>query len=57
MREYTFALPADVTADGKGVTLTLDYDATLTPADVGQGDDTRKLAVAVDYIRFTRLEQ
>jgi hypothetical protein len=53
LHEYSFALPADVTGDGKGVTLTLDYDAVVTPADVGQGGDTRKLAVAVDWIRWT----
>lgn len=55
LHEYRFALPAtdSVTGDGKGVTLTLDYDAALAPTDVGQGGDTRKLAVAVDFIRFT----
>ncbi len=34
--------------------ITLQYDATITPQDAGQAGDTRKLALAVDWIRFTR---
>ncbi len=54
LREYAFTLPAGVLGSGKGVTLTLDYDAAVVPAVVGQGEDSRKLAVAVNWIRFTR---
>jgi hypothetical protein len=53
LHEYRFALPADVAGNGKHLTLTLDYDTAITPAEVGEGGDTRKLAVAVDWIRFT----
>ncbi|MEO8393200.1 MAG: hypothetical protein ABI700_09425, partial [Chloroflexota bacterium] len=53
LHEYQFTLPASVLGAGKHAKLTLDYDAVIAPADVGQGADTRKLAVAVDWIRFT----
>lgn len=55
LHDYTFQLPADVLGSGQAVRLTLDYDAVVIPANVGQGADTRQLAVAVDWIRFTRL--
>ncbi len=54
LHEYYFSLPASVLGAGKHAKLTLDYDAVITPAEVGQGADTRKLAVAVDWIRFAR---
>lgn len=54
LREYSFIIPADVIGAGKGVTLALDYDAVVVPADVAQSGDTRGLAVAVDWIRFTQ---
>ena len=53
LHDYSFKIPAAVVGDGKHLKLTLDYDATVAPADIGQGSDTRKLAVAVDWIRFT----
>ena len=52
LHPYTFSIPADVIGDGQHLTLTLDYDATVVPALVGQGSDSRKLAVAVDTIVF-----
>jgi hypothetical protein len=55
LHEYTYTLPVDVPGSDKGVTLTLDYDAAVSPADLGQGSDERRLAVAVDWIRFTRI--
>ena len=54
LHEYEFTIPADVLGNGKHVKLTLDYDAVIAPVDIGQGADTRKLAIAVDWIRFTR---
>ncbi|MFN8452595.1 MAG: hypothetical protein U0521_29310, partial [Anaerolineae bacterium] len=54
LHEYRFDIPADVIGGGKGVTLALDYDAVVVPAEVTQSEDTRKLAVAVDWIRFTQ---
>lgn len=55
LQAYRFLIPASVIGDGKRVTLTLDYDGWTVPAAVNAGEDTRKLAVAVDWIRFTRL--
>ncbi len=52
LKPYTFHVPADVIGNGQHLDLTLDYDGTVTPADVGQGSDTRKLALAVDQIEF-----
>ena len=54
LQEYSFPIPASVIGDGKQVTLTLDYDGWNVPAEIGAGADTRKLAVAVDWIRFAR---
>ncbi len=56
LREYSFSVPKEMLGDGKRVTLTLDYDGWRVPAEVGAGADTRQLAVAVDWIRFTRQE-
>ena len=52
LHPYTFPIPANLIGDGQHLDLTLDYDATVVPALVGQGSDTRKLAVAVDTITF-----
>ncbi len=52
LQPYRFAVPADLIGSGQHLTLTLDYDAAVAPADVGQGSDTRKLAIAVDKIEF-----
>jgi len=52
LHPYTFPIPANVIGNGQHRDLTLDYDATVVPALVGQGSDTRKLAVAVDTITF-----
>jgi hypothetical protein len=57
LHNYTFPIPATLVGGGKHLKLTLDYDAVVVPADVGQSADTRKLAVAVDWIRFTRTDQ
>jgi hypothetical protein len=52
LQAYTFTIPADVIADEQHLKLTLDYDATVIPADVGFGSDPRRLAIAVDTITF-----
>ncbi|MEP7291767.1 MAG: hypothetical protein ABI835_08280 [Chloroflexota bacterium] len=54
LHEYDYTIPAEMLGDGKRVKLTLAYDNWVVPAEVGQGVDTRRLAVAVDWIRFTR---
>jgi hypothetical protein len=52
LQPYTFAVPTDLIGDGQYLKLTLDYDAWVIPADIGQGSDSRRLAVAVDMIEF-----
>ncbi len=47
---YTFDLPHG----GDHLKLTLAYDATLVPRDVGLGGDERRLAVAVESVEFRR---
>jgi hypothetical protein len=54
LQTFTFTLPAEVVGQGKHLTLTLDYDAVIVPKEVGQSDDPRKLAVAVDWVEFTK---
>lgn len=49
----TFEVPASAVDADDLVKFTLDYDGWRTPAENGEGD-TRRLAVAVDWIRFTR---
>jgi hypothetical protein len=53
LREYTVSIPAEVIGDGQHITLTLVYDAVVVPAEVGQSADPRRLALAVDWLRFT----
>jgi hypothetical protein len=54
LQTYAFDLPADILGDGTRATITLEYDSWLIPAEIGQSADQRRLAVAVDWIRFRR---
>ena len=56
LSSHTFDVPAALIGGGAHVTLTLDYDAVIVPAEVGQSADPRRLAVAVDSARFERLD-
>jgi hypothetical protein len=56
LQTYSFDLPAEVVGDGQNLTITLDYDDVIVPAEIGQGTDERKLALLVDWVRFTTLE-
>ncbi|MEP7294468.1 MAG: hypothetical protein ABI835_21945, partial [Chloroflexota bacterium] len=56
LHPYSFSIPAQLIGSGENLKLTLDYDATVVPADVGQGSDTRRLAVAVDTIEFRSMQ-
>jgi hypothetical protein len=55
LQTFTFAVPAQIIGAGKHVTVTLDYDGWVVPAEVGQSSDPRKLALMVDWVRFKRL--
>jgi len=52
LHPYTWSIPAGALGDGHHVKLTLAYDATIVPAEIGQGGDQRRLAVAVDLFTF-----
>ncbi len=56
LQTFTFTLTAEVVGQGKHLTLTLAYDSVIVPRDIGQSDDPRKLAIAVDWVRFERAE-
>ena len=51
---YTWAIPAEVIGDGRHLQVTLAYDSVIVPVEVGQSADTRRLAVAVDWLRFAQ---
>jgi len=55
LREYKVQIPASMASQDKLLDLTLDYDKEVAPVDVGQGSDTRKLAVMVDKLTFRRV--
>lgn len=54
LASYTFDLPADAVGSGTALALSLHYDGWLVPAEIGHSPDRRRLAVAVDWLRFTR---
>jgi hypothetical protein len=45
-----FAMP--LLSTGGIMNIRLTHDAVLTPAEVAVGDDQRRLAIAIDYLRF-----
>jgi hypothetical protein len=53
LQTFTFDLPASVIGDGQHITLTLAYNDRIAPADIHQGEDVRRLALLVDWLRFT----
>jgi len=57
MQTFTFNVPAAVVGSGKHVAVTLNYDAPDKPVDLGVSQDPRPLAIAVDWIRFTKVTQ
>ena len=52
LQSLSFAIPRDVIGMGQHIVVRIRYDAAPIPADVGQGDDPRRLAIAVDWLRF-----
>lgn len=51
---YSFQVPAEVFDAGSTLALSLEYDGWTVPAEIGAGDDQRRLAIAVDELRFIR---
>ncbi|NDJ61056.1 MAG: hypothetical protein GYB67_08015 [Chloroflexi bacterium] len=54
LAEYTFDLPAEVIGDGDHSEVVFDYDDWRVPAELGLGGDQRRLALAVDWVRFAQ---
>lgn len=52
LASFAVSVPAAVIGDGRHVEVVFAYDAVVVPADVGQSDDPRKLAIAVDWVAF-----
>jgi hypothetical protein len=52
LRTYEFALPASLIDTGEHIEITLNYDKVIVPLEVGQSQDPRALAIAVDWIQF-----
>jgi hypothetical protein len=52
--EYTWHIPAEAIGNGQHLRVTLRYDAVTVPVEVGQSADQRRLAVAVDWLRFAQ---
>lgn len=52
LETYTFTLPEAIVGAGQHLTLALAFDGGQVPAEIGASADTRRLAVAVDWIEF-----
>ncbi|MCA0456030.1 MAG: hypothetical protein LCI00_18780 [Chloroflexi bacterium] len=52
LQTLTFTLPAELVGQGEHLTVTIDYDSVIVPQEIGQSEDPRKLAVAVDSVEF-----
>jgi len=56
LAEYRFTVPAAQIGDGRHVTFTLVYQGWDVAADLGLSADARRLALAVDWMRFAQVE-
>jgi hypothetical protein len=56
LADYTWRIPAALLGDGTHVQIRLIPDAVIVPSEVGQSADPRRLAVAIDQMRFERVE-
>jgi hypothetical protein len=52
LQPLTFTIPREAIGDGQHVQVRIAYDAAPIPAAIGQGGDPRRLAIAVDWLRF-----
>lgn len=53
---YRFRIPPTLIGSGSDLTVTLDYDGWIVPEEVGEGGDERRLAIAVDWLRFEKTD-
>lgn len=54
LQVFTVPVPESVIGDGRQVTLTFAYDTARTAAEVGLSADERPIALAVDWVAFSR---
>ncbi|MFN8528630.1 MAG: hypothetical protein U0670_08480 [Anaerolineae bacterium] len=47
---FSFLVSSDLLGNGEHVAITLEADDTITPSEIGQGDDTRPLSIMVDEV-------
>lgn len=55
LTEITFNVSADAIGDGKHIEVQLIYSTPTVPVEVGQSADERRLAIAVDWMKFRKL--
>jgi hypothetical protein len=56
LQTYRVTIPAELVAAGERMTVSFAYDNALVPAQIGQGGDTRALALLVDSVTFRRVD-
>jgi hypothetical protein len=56
LQEVTFEIRAEAIGDGQHVEIVIEYDDVIVPNEVGQSADPRRLSIAVDWVRLTRVE-
>ncbi len=55
LQEIEILIDEQLLGSGQQIEITLDYSTTYIPQEVGQSSDPRRLAVAIDWIRFETL--
>jgi hypothetical protein len=53
LHTFDFNIPAEFVGSGKHVMITISAESADSPANLGLGDDPRKLSVMIDWLRFT----
>ena len=55
LQAYVLRVPAEIIGDGKHVAIEFVYDGWLVSQELGLSGDTRRLAMMVDMIRFSKI--
>ncbi len=55
LQEFTFFVPQEVIGEGEHIRVQFVYDSPDVPEQVGQSADPRSLALALDWIRFAKI--
>jgi hypothetical protein len=54
LNTFTFEVPTERIGDGEHTAIALEFDDVIVPSQVEQSADERRLAIMVDWMRFTR---